>query len=117
MAHTRLSQWEGMGRKSTILEPCSNTPHILMSPIRKVVSDAEFCAVGSNPGEDMDACKCIVPLRHGDILNSRRATSPLVRLVEAEEKWEASDHPQDVLLQNWGESRAKSFCHLCGAQS
>ncbi|GFW91252.1 hypothetical protein TNCV_736671 [Trichonephila clavipes] len=34
---------------------------------------------------------------------SRRAASPLVRLVEREEKWEASKHPQGVLLQNWGE--------------
>ncbi|GFT48481.1 hypothetical protein TNCV_3383401 [Trichonephila clavipes] len=37
----------------------------------------------------MDACKCIVPLRHGDTLNSRRAASPLVWLVEREERWEA----------------------------
>ncbi|GFX76761.1 uncharacterized protein TNCV_664681 [Trichonephila clavipes] len=33
-----------------------------------------------------------------------RAASPLVRLVEGEEKWEASDHPQGVLPQNWGET-------------
>ncbi|GFV36744.1 uncharacterized protein TNCV_2649881 [Trichonephila clavipes] len=46
--------------------------------------------------------KCIVPSRHGGTLNSRRATSPLVRLVEGEEKREASDHPQIVLPQNWG---------------
>ncbi|GFY01326.1 hypothetical protein TNCV_5077921 [Trichonephila clavipes] len=35
----------------------------------------------------MDACKCIMPSRHGDTLNSRGATSPLVRLVEGEERW------------------------------
>ncbi|GFW46932.1 hypothetical protein TNCV_2982881 [Trichonephila clavipes] len=29
----------------------------------------------------MDVCKCIVPSRHGDTLNSRRAASPLVRLI------------------------------------
>ncbi|GFU86666.1 uncharacterized protein TNCV_2880861 [Trichonephila clavipes] len=34
-------------------------------------------------------------------LNSRRAASPIVRLVE--ERWEASDHSQGVLPQNWGE--------------
>ncbi|GFX41251.1 hypothetical protein TNCV_2219491 [Trichonephila clavipes] len=34
---------------------------------------------GSNTGEDMDICKCIVPLRHGGTLNSRRGASPLVR--------------------------------------
>ncbi|GFW85823.1 uncharacterized protein TNCV_854721 [Trichonephila clavipes] len=34
----------------------------------------------------MDVCKCIVPLRHGGTLNSRPAASPLVRLVEGEER-------------------------------
>ncbi|GFW45848.1 uncharacterized protein TNCV_4495681 [Trichonephila clavipes] len=29
------------------------------------------------------------------------AASPLVRLVEGEERWEASDHPQSVLPLNW----------------
>ncbi|GFX59424.1 uncharacterized protein TNCV_4793601 [Trichonephila clavipes] len=27
-----------------------------------------------NPGEDMDVCKCIVPLRHGGTLNSRKSS-------------------------------------------
>ncbi|GFW97416.1 uncharacterized protein TNCV_4990931 [Trichonephila clavipes] len=58
--------------------------------------------MGSNPGEDMDACKCIVPLRQGDTLNSRRAASRLVWLVEGEERWEAFDHPQSVLPLSWG---------------
>ncbi|GFX96706.1 hypothetical protein TNCV_244931 [Trichonephila clavipes] len=35
-------------------------------------------------------------------LNSRRAASPLVRLLEWEDKWETPDHIQDVLPQNWG---------------
>ncbi|GFU70251.1 uncharacterized protein TNCV_903931 [Trichonephila clavipes] len=52
----------------------------------------------------MDDCKCIVPSRHGCTLNSRRATCPLVRLVEGEERWEISDHNQGVLLQNWGKT-------------
>ncbi|GFX71286.1 uncharacterized protein TNCV_3410561 [Trichonephila clavipes] len=43
----------------------------------------------------MDVCKCIVHLRHGDTLYSRRAASPLVRLVEGE------DHAKVVLSQNW----------------
>ncbi|GFW82381.1 uncharacterized protein TNCV_3818611 [Trichonephila clavipes] len=60
--------------------------------------------LGSNPGEDMDVCKCIVPSRHGGTLNSRRAASPLVRLVEGEERWEAPDHSQGVLPQNCGET-------------
>ncbi|GFW32357.1 hypothetical protein TNCV_675161 [Trichonephila clavipes] len=41
---------------------------------------------GSNPGEDMDVCKCIVPLRPVGTLNSRRAASPLMRLVEGGER-------------------------------
>ncbi|GFW65860.1 uncharacterized protein TNCV_586861 [Trichonephila clavipes] len=43
-----------------------------------------------------------VPARHGGTLNSRRAESPLVRLVEGEERWKASDHPKSVLPLNWG---------------
>ncbi|GFS72752.1 hypothetical protein TNCV_1421341 [Trichonephila clavipes] len=31
------------------------------------------------------------PLRHGGTLNSRRAASPLVRLVEGEERWKTPD--------------------------
>ncbi|GFV99436.1 uncharacterized protein TNCV_1514061 [Trichonephila clavipes] len=50
----------------------------------------------------MDVCKCIVPARHGDTLNSHRAANPLVRLVEGEERREASDHPQSDLPLNWG---------------
>ncbi|GFX03702.1 transposable element Tc3 transposase [Trichonephila clavipes] len=41
--------------------------------------------LGSNPGEDMDICKCIVLLRHEGTLNNRRAASPLLRLVEEKE--------------------------------
>ncbi|GFV05595.1 hypothetical protein TNCV_228061 [Trichonephila clavipes] len=40
---------------------------------------------------------------------------PLVGLGEA--RWEAPDHRQDILRQNWGETELKSFCHLYGAQS
>ncbi|GFV78600.1 uncharacterized protein TNCV_1889061 [Trichonephila clavipes] len=43
-----------------------------------------------------------VPSRHGGILNSRRAARTLVRLVEGDERWEAPDHHQGVLSQNWG---------------
>ncbi|GFS74794.1 hypothetical protein TNCV_1690881 [Trichonephila clavipes] len=40
-------------------------------------------------------------------LNSHRAASPLVRLVEEEEKWEAPDRPQGILTQNWGQTEPK----------
>ncbi|GFW47417.1 hypothetical protein TNCV_4537071 [Trichonephila clavipes] len=33
------------------------------------------------------------------VLNSRRATSLLVRSVEGEEKWETPDHPQGLSLK------------------
>ncbi|GFV42299.1 uncharacterized protein TNCV_3165301 [Trichonephila clavipes] len=49
----------------------------------------------------MDVRKCIVSLRHGGTLNSRRAASPLVVLVEGEERWEAPGHPQGILPLNW----------------
>ncbi|GFV85427.1 hypothetical protein TNCV_3772511 [Trichonephila clavipes] len=35
----------------------------------------------------MDICECIVSSRHGGTLNSRRAASPLVRLVEREDRF------------------------------
>ncbi|GFX35222.1 hypothetical protein TNCV_100291 [Trichonephila clavipes] len=41
-------------------------------------------------------------LLHGGTLSSRQAASPLVRLMEGEERWEAPDHSQGVLPQNWG---------------
>ncbi|GFY26683.1 uncharacterized protein TNCV_2880111 [Trichonephila clavipes] len=44
----------------------------------------------------------VVPLRHRSILNSRRDASLLVRFEEREKRWEAPDHPQGVLPQNWG---------------
>ncbi|GFV01811.1 cullin-4A [Trichonephila clavipes] len=61
--------------------------------------------LGSNPGEDMDVCKCTVPLRHGGTLNRRRAASPLVWL--GEERWEAPDHPQGFLPPNWSGTEQK----------
>ncbi|GFU52528.1 hypothetical protein TNCV_2115241 [Trichonephila clavipes] len=42
--------------------------------------------LGSNPGEDMDVCNCIVPFVAGGTLNSRRAAKPLARLVEGKER-------------------------------
>ncbi|GFW34465.1 uncharacterized protein TNCV_500831 [Trichonephila clavipes] len=64
---------------------------------------AVLLGLGSNPGEDTDVYKCIVPSRYRSTLNSRRVASPLVMLVEGEERWEASDHSQGVLAQNCGE--------------
>ncbi|GFT88332.1 hypothetical protein TNCV_5074331 [Trichonephila clavipes] len=41
----------------------------------------------------MDACKCIEPSRHCGTLNSRRAASRLMSLVEGEERWETLTPP------------------------
>ncbi|GFW34343.1 hypothetical protein TNCV_220691 [Trichonephila clavipes] len=52
---------------------CGNTIHhhsTLFSPIQLTAVPLEL---GSNAGEDMNVCKCIVLSRHGDTLNSRRA--------------------------------------------
>ncbi|GFW73778.1 uncharacterized protein TNCV_1542321 [Trichonephila clavipes] len=50
----------------------------------------------------MYVCKRILPLRLVGTLISLRAACPLVMLLDGEEMWEASDHPQGVLPQNWG---------------
>ncbi|GFX59918.1 uncharacterized protein TNCV_4984311 [Trichonephila clavipes] len=56
----------------------------------------------------MDVCKCIVPSRHSGTLNSRRAASPIVRLVEEEEWLVIPDHPRGVFPQNWGGTEPNS---------
>ncbi|GFW52838.1 hypothetical protein TNCV_2394171 [Trichonephila clavipes] len=48
--------------------------------------------------------------------NSRRAASPLVRLAESEERWEASDTPR-VFSLKIGWSRVKKYCYLYDIQS
>ncbi|GFW18713.1 uncharacterized protein TNCV_1369671 [Trichonephila clavipes] len=60
--------------------------------------------MGSTPRQGMDICKCIVPSRHGSTLNSRRASSPLVSLLEEEESWEAPDLLQGALPLDRGEN-------------
>ncbi|GFX90829.1 uncharacterized protein TNCV_3166601 [Trichonephila clavipes] len=50
----------------------------------------------------MGVCKCIVTVRYGGSLNSRRAASLLVRLMEGDERWEGPGHHQGFLLLNWG---------------
>ncbi|GFW65741.1 hypothetical protein TNCV_585671 [Trichonephila clavipes] len=35
------------------------------------------------------------------VLKSRLTTSPLVRLVERKERWDATDNSQGALSQNW----------------
>ncbi|GFV73411.1 hypothetical protein TNCV_3389271 [Trichonephila clavipes] len=73
--------------------------------------------LGSKPGEDMNVCKCTVPMRQGGTLNSRRAASPLVRLVAEDERWETTDPPLGYYTSKLGWNRAKSYCYPYGAQS
>ncbi|GFU34503.1 hypothetical protein TNCV_1992431 [Trichonephila clavipes] len=47
----------------------------------------------------MNVCKCVVPLRHSGTLNSSRAVSPLVWLVEEIERWEVPDDSQVSFLK------------------
>ncbi|GFW70859.1 hypothetical protein TNCV_3366091 [Trichonephila clavipes] len=49
---------------------------------------AMLLGLGLNPGEGMDVCKCIMPSRHGGTINSCRAASPLLRLMEGEKRSE-----------------------------
>ncbi|GFY36086.1 hypothetical protein TNCV_4844581 [Trichonephila clavipes] len=72
--------------------------------------------LGSNPGEDMDAGKFIGLSWHGGTLNSHRAACPLVGLVEGKERWEVLDPPTGGSSSKSGGNRAKSYCHLYGAQ-
>ncbi|GFW40964.1 hypothetical protein TNCV_4370121 [Trichonephila clavipes] len=55
--------------------------------------------LGSNLGEGMGVCKCIVPLRHVGTLNSRRTSR---EGWWKGKRWEAPEHLQGVLPQNWG---------------
>ncbi|GFS67527.1 hypothetical protein TNCV_1419981 [Trichonephila clavipes] len=71
-------------------------------------------SLGLDAGECIDVCKCIVPSRHGGTLNSRRAANPHLRLVEEEESWKTH---RECSLSKLEWNRAKSYCHLHGAQS
>ncbi|GFT86821.1 uncharacterized protein TNCV_4163931 [Trichonephila clavipes] len=57
-----------------------------------------------------------VPSRHAGTINSRQATSPLLRLVAGDERREAPDPPPECSPSKLKCSRAKSYCHLFGAQ-
>ncbi|GFY30866.1 hypothetical protein TNCV_3120261 [Trichonephila clavipes] len=63
----------------------------------------------------MGVYKCKVLSRQGGNLISPRVASPIVRLVEAEDRWRTPDHSQVVLPKDW--KRAKSYCHLHGAKA
>ncbi|GFS72711.1 hypothetical protein TNCV_1420991 [Trichonephila clavipes] len=74
--------------------PHAKLQNLLDSMPRCIAALIAASGSGSNSGQVGDVCKCIVLVRHGGILNSRRATSPLWRL--GEEKRKALDQPQGV---------------------
>ncbi|GFT98081.1 uncharacterized protein TNCV_789031 [Trichonephila clavipes] len=89
---------------STTKDPVGHMHPVELKRPPVVVSDADCCAVGTG-FESRRRHGCLhkySAFAAWEYFKSRRATSPLVRLVEGEERWEAPDHPQDVLPLNWG---------------
>ncbi|GFU59875.1 hypothetical protein TNCV_4726421 [Trichonephila clavipes] len=71
-----------------------------------------YCGLGSNPGEHMDIKKNLVPLQQEGTLNSNRAASPFVWLVEREERWEVPGHTQssNVCFLDLEDGQFKPLC-------
>ncbi|GFX22982.1 hypothetical protein TNCV_2086901 [Trichonephila clavipes] len=83
------------------------------SPSCIVMLTAVPLSLGSNLAKDMDVCKCIVSSRHEDTLNTRRAASPLVWLVEEEERWQAFGHSEGFSTkQGSSEISSTSTTHM-----
>ncbi|GFS60216.1 hypothetical protein TNCV_2827181 [Trichonephila clavipes] len=58
--------------------------------------------LGSNPREDVDVRKYIVPSWQGGILTNSRTTSTPVKLMKGEEVCEAPAPSHGVPFQTWG---------------
>ncbi|GFY35586.1 uncharacterized protein TNCV_196861 [Trichonephila clavipes] len=111
--------WESRVRRCRVtIESPDATEH----PSYREVDALEIChgsntlagvGMGSNPGEGMDVCKCRMPSQQGSTLNSRRAASPLVRLVEGKERWEAPDFPLGCSPSKLGRNQAKNRIVTC----
>ncbi|GFU97072.1 hypothetical protein TNCV_3347181 [Trichonephila clavipes] len=67
-------------------------PSNMQPDLRMHVCEHSICFLQHQVCSVLDKRNTIVPLQHGGTLNSHRAASPLVRLVEGEERWEAPDH-------------------------
>ncbi|GFT86791.1 hypothetical protein TNCV_4163711 [Trichonephila clavipes] len=78
------------------------------------VSDRGWLVTSSSPVPLKTRCSVFTAW---GTLNSRRAISPLVRLVAGDERWEASDPTPWCSSLKLGWDRAKSYCLLHGAQS
>ncbi|GFV30283.1 hypothetical protein TNCV_97581 [Trichonephila clavipes] len=70
--------------------------------------------LSSNPKECMDVCKCAAPSWQGGTLNSRRAASPLERLVKGVIRYQANKmvgaHPNPIGMQG---HKCRSFELWC----
>ncbi|GFV32701.1 hypothetical protein TNCV_3890601 [Trichonephila clavipes] len=72
--------------------------------------------LGSDPGEDMDVCKCIMPSRHGGTLNSRKSSREVgrkgrERAVPADSALRKQRH-RGQRLKNHGEKDEKKDRYL-----
>ncbi|GFW97147.1 hypothetical protein TNCV_631521 [Trichonephila clavipes] len=102
--------WQRVGAAWSVVPQEDIQSHFESMP-RRVAA-----GLGSNPGEGMEVYKYIVSLRHMGTLNSRRASSPLVKSEEEEERWEALITSMVFPLKiEW--KRAKSYFHLYGSES
>ncbi|GFV10882.1 zinc finger protein 112 [Trichonephila clavipes] len=92
--------------------------------LRRQVCEHSICFLQHQVCSVLDKRNTIVPLWHGDTLNSHRAASPLVRLVEREEIWEASDHlrmlslkigvePSRIVLSPMDTKKSIYMCQEC----
>ncbi|GFY00751.1 uncharacterized protein TNCV_2141431 [Trichonephila clavipes] len=92
----------------------------MISHIRiQLETESASAAIGNCSSDHDSSCRSSVsrPQTHwtpGLLLTntrspSRRAASPLVRLVEGKERWEVSDHPQHILPEKWGETELNCF--------
>ncbi|GFX25704.1 hypothetical protein TNCV_1205811 [Trichonephila clavipes] len=79
----------GLGKVDSAFNPFGGsrqTDHLTGTPAHAPQSPwSRILGMGLNSGEDVDVCKCIVPLRHGGTLNSRQAASRIVRWGKGKE--------------------------------
>ncbi|GFW35772.1 hypothetical protein TNCV_4436191 [Trichonephila clavipes] len=114
----RLSEYSPTERKMDDREGQCNVWYNVTTP-----AEDKYIAVVAKPNRRLTFTRvtsmvaaAIVPLWHGGTLNSRRATSPLVRLVARDERWETPDPPPGCSPSKLRWNQAKSHCHLYGAQ-
>ncbi|GFW75720.1 uncharacterized protein TNCV_4429031 [Trichonephila clavipes] len=112
----------------TTLELAPHSPNLHFTPIGglSTMTDSMYIkpstrrssvASGFEPKTQQRRARCLCGM--GGTLNSRRAASPLVCLVEGEERWEAPGHPQGFRSKNWGgtEQNLSATCMVLKAKA